>query len=83
MPQCYHLYMAHKQLLNIIKDENTQKLFEVSYMLKIDEPKRLFRVEKQVNVLKTTSLKNSNVLALQIYIYISEEEQTNKGFKED
>ena len=52
-------------------------------MLKIDEPKRLFRVEKQVNVLKTTSLKNSNVLALQIYIYISEEEQTNKGFKED
>ena len=58
-------------------------------MLKIDEPKRLFTVEKQVNVLKTTSLKNSNVLALQIYIYIyiyiyiSEEEQTNKGFKED
>ena len=56
--------MAQKQLLNIIKDENTQKLFEVSYMLKTDEPKRFFKGEKQVNVLKTTSPKNSKVFAL-------------------
>jgi len=38
-------------------------MLEVNCMLKADEPKRLFKGEKQINMLKTTSLKRIEFLS--------------------